>query len=390
MKTEYGLQALLHEEEDQVLDTVGVAPLVVVPADDLAGIADDFGQLGVDDGGERVALEVGADELFVGVAEVGLQRTVSRSLERSIDTLDVDRLFCDEGQVDDGDVRRWDADREAVELSVHLRNDELESLGSAGARRNHAQSCGTGAAEILVRGVEDDLVVGVAVDCGHDAAGDAEGIVQNLDDGRKTVGGAARVRDDVVLRRVILVLVDAEDDRNVLVGGGGRDDDLLDGRAEVSLGLFRVGKETGGFDHDLGAYAGPIELGRIALSENFDLLAVDGDEVGAVGDLLLEIAEDGVVLEKVGQGGGGGEVVDGDEFDVWVADRGAKHVASNAAEAVDAYLDCCHDFRLLLSFAAVVLRGMTLESAAKWPAPTISDANTGSRAAQTEHTAAGP
>ena len=40
------LQALLHEEEDEVLDAVGVAPLVVVPADDLAGVgADDLGQL---------------------------------------------------------------------------------------------------------------------------------------------------------------------------------------------------------------------------------------------------------------------------------------------------------------------------------------------------------
>ena len=52
------LEALFHEESDEVLDTVGVAPLVVVPADDLAGVANDLGQLGVDDGGEGVALKV--------------------------------------------------------------------------------------------------------------------------------------------------------------------------------------------------------------------------------------------------------------------------------------------------------------------------------------------
>ena len=56
-----GLKPLFHEEEDEVLDAVGVAPFVVVPADDLARIADRLGELGVDDGGERVALEVGAD-----------------------------------------------------------------------------------------------------------------------------------------------------------------------------------------------------------------------------------------------------------------------------------------------------------------------------------------
>jgi len=53
-------------------------------------------------------------------------------------------------------------------------------------------------------GVEDDLVVGVAVDGGHDAGGDAEGVVENLDDRREAVGGAARVRDDLVLGGVVL------------------------------------------------------------------------------------------------------------------------------------------------------------------------------------------
>ncbi len=195
-----------------------------------------------------------------------------------------------------------------------------------------------------MRGVEDDLVVGVAVDGGHDAAGNAEGVVQDLDDGREAVCGAARVGDDVVLGGVVLVVVDAEDYGEVLVGGGGGDDDLLDGGAEVSLGLFCVGEEAGGFDNDLGADGGPVELGGVALSEDLDLLAVYGDEVGSVGDGLLEVSEDGIVLEQVGQGGGGGEVVDGDEFDVGVAQSCAEYVASDAAEAVDAYLNCHKDF----------------------------------------------
>src|SRR5580704_7388344 len=95
------LKTLLYEEEDEVFDAVGVAPLVVVPADDFAGIADDFGQLGVDDGGERVALEVGADELFVGVAEDSLEGAFSGCLEGGVDAFDVDRLLGDERQVDD-------------------------------------------------------------------------------------------------------------------------------------------------------------------------------------------------------------------------------------------------------------------------------------------------
>ncbi len=117
--------------------------------------------------------------------------------------------------------------------------------------------------------------------------GDAEGVVENLDDGREAVGGAGGVGDDVVLRRVVLVLVDAEDDGDVLVAGRGGDDDLLDGAAEVGLGLGGVGEEAGGFDDDLGAYAGPVELGGVALGEDLDLFAVDGDEVVAVLDVVL-------------------------------------------------------------------------------------------------------
>ncbi len=139
---------------------------------------------------------------------------------------------------------------------------------------------------------------------------------------------------------VVLVRVDAEDEGDVLVGGGGGDDDLLDGRAEVGLGLGGVGEEAGGLDDDLGADGGPVELGGVALGEDLDLLAVDGDEVVAVLDVVFEVAEDGVVLEQVGQGRGRGEVVDGDEVDLGVGEGGAEDVAADAAEAVDAYLYC--------------------------------------------------
>ena len=226
-----------------------------------------------------------------------------------------DRLLGDEGEVDDRDVGGGDADGEAVQLAGHRGDDQLERLGCAGAGGDHGESGGAGAAEVLVRRVEHDLVVGVAVDGGHDAADDAEGVVEHLDDRREAVGGAAGVGDDVVLGCVVLVVVDAEDDGDVLVAGRGGNDDLLDGGAEMRLGLGGVGEEAGGFDDDLGADGGPVQLGGVALGEDLDLLAIDGDEVRAVGDLVLQVAEDGVVLEQVRERGRGGDVVDGDDFD---------------------------------------------------------------------------
>ena len=83
----------------------------------------------------------------------------------------------------------------------------------AAARARRRSLCGR---------VEDDLVVGVAVNRGHDAADDAEFLDEHLDDRGQAVGGAARVGDDVVLGGIVLVLVDAEDNGDVFVGWRGR------------------------------------------------------------------------------------------------------------------------------------------------------------------------
>jgi hypothetical protein len=79
------------------------------------------------------------------------------------------------------------------------------------------------------------------------------GFKDDLDDGRQAVGGAAGVRDDVVLGGVVLVVVHAQHDGQVLVGGRSGDDDLLNGRAQVRLGLGAVGEVAGGLNDDLRA-----------------------------------------------------------------------------------------------------------------------------------------
>src|SRR5208283_2380438 len=213
-------------------------------------------------------------------------------------------------------------------------------LGGAGRAGNHIQCSGAGAAQILVREVQDHLVVGVAVDGGHDAGDEARGFQNHLHDRRQAVGGAARVRNDVVLGRIVLVLVHAQHQSDVFVGGGRRDDDLLHGRAQVRLGFGRVGKVAGRLHNHLCADVGPGQLGGIALRPHFDLFAVDGDEIVARLDLIGQVAQDRVVLEQVSQRRRAGQVVDGDKIELFVAERGAQNVASNAAKAVDSNLYC--------------------------------------------------
>ena len=137
---------------------------------------------------------------------------------------------------------------------------------------------------------------------------------------------------------VVLVLVDAEDDGEVIVGGRRGDDDFLDRALQVSLGLGGISEVAGGFNDDLCADRGPVELCGIALGEDLDLLAVDGDVVIAGSDFVRQVAENGVVLEQMRQGLGRGEVVDGDKFEFGIAKRSAENVTADAAESVDAYL----------------------------------------------------
>ena len=145
MSTVFKLQALFDQEEDQVSDAAGVAPLVVVPADDFAGVAaDDFGQERVEDAGKRVAAKVGRDELFVGVAEDAFQRAGGGGLDGGVDGVDGDGLFGDEGEVDDRDIRCGNANGEAVELAGHLGDDELEGFCGSGGAGDHGEGGGAG------------------------------------------------------------------------------------------------------------------------------------------------------------------------------------------------------------------------------------------------------
>ena len=55
---------------------------------------------------------------------------------------------------------------------------------------------------------------------------------------------------------------------------------------------------------------------------------------------VWQVAEYGIVLQQMRQRLRVREVVDGDDFDVFVAQRGTQYVAPDTAKAVDTHLDC--------------------------------------------------
>ena len=188
-----------------------------------------------------------------------------------------------------------------------------------------------------MRQVEQLLIVRVRVNRRHPAAAQAERLVQHLRDRREAVGGARRVRNDRVLRRVVRVVVDAEHQGEVGVLRRRRDDHLLRAAGEVLCGIVALREEAGRFDHDVDAQFAPGEGGRIALREDLEVRVADPQAVSFHLHVGFEVAEDGVVLEEVRQRFRVGDVVDRDELDVRVRlrHRGAHDVPPDPPEPVD-------------------------------------------------------
>ena len=187
----------------------------------------------------------------------------------------------------------------------------------------------------------------------HQAGGDADAIVDRLDERREAVRGARRVGDHGVGVFQHLV-VDAEDDGAVHVLFTRRGDDHLPrARLQVRAGFRLAGEQAGAFQDDIDAEALPRQLGRIALGDDADAIIVHHQAVAVDPHRAGELAVRGVVLQEVSVGRGVAQVVHRDELQpVLLAALvvGAQHHAADAAESVDGNLD--RHFSTLLTASA--------------------------------------
>src|SRR6267143_5927996 len=136
------------QQSNQIAAAAGVAPLVVVPGQNLhAAIADDFGVFRVHYGGVRIALEVGGDELFFGVSKNAFHWSVGGSLQSGVDGFFRGGLIDEDRQVHDADIGRGHAHGVAIQLAFEFGNDEVERLGGARRAGNHVDRGGASAAQ---------------------------------------------------------------------------------------------------------------------------------------------------------------------------------------------------------------------------------------------------
>lgn len=286
---------------DQVNNTAGVTPLVVVPGDQLdeVGVQSNTG-LGIEDGGAGVTVQVTGDNLVLGVAKDALELAgLGGGLHDLLDLVVADGLLSAAGQVNNGDVGGGHTHGHAGKLAVEGRNDLSDGLGGTSAAGDDVLGSRAATSPVLRRGTVDGLLGGsVGVDGGHETLNESPVVVDNLGKRSQAVGGARGVGENLDVGLVFLV-VDTHDEHGGISRRSG-DDDLLGATLQVSRGLLGGGEDTGGLDNVLGTSLGPGDVGGVTLGVEADELAVDLDAILGAFDVTLELTVLRVVLQHVG------------------------------------------------------------------------------------------
>src|SRR6266850_5460312 len=215
------------DELGDVGEAARVAPLVVVPGNDLDHVAEDDRVQRAHDRRVRVALQVARYERLLGVIHDPLERSLGRALERGVYFFLGDLALERRREVDDRHRRCRNAERHARETTFELGDDERDRTRRAGLGGHDVLRRRSRIARIVRHGVEKPLAQGLGVDRREETLFDAELVVEHLRDRRQAVRRAGGVRDDVVLLRVELLFVDPEHDRLVLVLRGRGDDHVF-------------------------------------------------------------------------------------------------------------------------------------------------------------------
>mmetsp|Transcript_15783 Transcript_15783/g.34260 ORF Transcript_15783/g.34260 Transcript_15783/m.34260 type:complete len:348 (-) Transcript_15783:75-1118(-) len=330
----------VHGELDKA---VGVAPLVVVPRHELDECRREHdASSSVEDRRVAVTLEIGGDDLVLGVAKDALVlRCLGLGLDERLDGVVGGLLLKLNGQINHRHIGSWHTESHAGELAVEGREHLAHSLGGTGGRRNDVLASAAAAAPVLARRSVDGLLGGGRrVHGGHETLDNLVLLVDNLGERCKAVGGARGIGQDIDVLGVRCVVHRHHEHRGIRRRS--RDDDLLGTTLQVSTGLVDGGEDAGRLAHDIGTSRTPGNLLRVAAREERDgvtrnnqlacsLIVRDFTRVDTVGGVVLEEVR-GVfhIAERV---------VHGDDGGALLLASGTAHEAANATETGDTHLD---------------------------------------------------
>ena len=279
-------------EVGKVDHSVGVAPLVVVPRDDLnEAWGESDTSLSIKDRGTGVGGEVLGDDGVLSVAEDALELVLGGFLDALLDLVVGGIAGELDGEVNDRDVSGGHAEGHASELAVEGGDNLANGLGGTSGRGNDVATSGAASTPVLATlgwAIDGELVDGHGMDGGHETLLNTPGVVENLGDGGEAVGGAGGVGDDSHAG-VVLLVVDTHDEDRGIVLGRSRDDSLLGSTLEVSTNGLLVSEDTSALSDVVSTDLAPRDLGGISLLEDIDHLAVNFDSAVNLFNLTLEL-----------------------------------------------------------------------------------------------------
>ena len=190
--------------------------------------------------------EVGGNNLIGGVKEDALEISLGSLFHGLADFLVGSVFGGADGEIDDTDGGRGDAEGHAREFALDFRANEADSFGGTGGGRDDVNGGGSSAFPIFTGWTIDRFLgCGVAVDGGHESFFHAESLFQeDVHEGGEAVGGAGSVGDDVMFCVVVLEMIDAHDNGDVLAFGRGGDDYFGAARGKMALSFICFSEEA--------------------------------------------------------------------------------------------------------------------------------------------------
>lgn len=185
----------LRHVPDQIQHLAGIAPLVIIPGDELHKVAVQHdARVFIEDAGVALTLHIRGYDLILREGDDALHRGVGGLLDRGAD-FRICRRAAEAGrQVNDGNVVRRHAEAHAREFALELRHHKPDRLGCAGGGRDDVVEHGTPGAVVAPGAVVDRLLLGGrGMNGGHQPLRDSEIVMHDLRKGRKAVRGTARI-----------------------------------------------------------------------------------------------------------------------------------------------------------------------------------------------------
>ena len=146
------LNEALGDNVGQIDDALGVAPLVIVPGDNLDHVvAHHHGERSIDGSGNIGTAEIDRHQRRLGDCKYTLHGTISGLFEGRIDFLCRDSFFLHvANEINNRDVRSGNTEGDAIELALQLGKDKGNRLGSTCGSRNDVKRSSTSAAEVAM------------------------------------------------------------------------------------------------------------------------------------------------------------------------------------------------------------------------------------------------